>query len=558
MSRCIWRSALVLLILSFDLAVMASVPAPVDINAAISDLPRGGQILVIKVTSVSLHLHRGAIQVRISGDFLDATEITKIITLTTGEVASIRLPIVTKIAGELSNVVVRVLRNDDTAPVAVEEFFVGGVAGDAHMVTHAEAEQFIASRAARDVEARANALAEEQVRAMLARGDAPAPNPGDPAAMSVIERAWNETVQRLAPNNASGHIQSNCYVLNTPSYRNYYWASMPGYMTYEDNYPNFNVRQPDYGGHTVSIETPVEYTDGCGNYMIRTVDYSASTSSGGSFAFQNVYSLYQPSNPVIYLRVTFSKTGTFDSPTSMSPGNLTLYTNDVPMTSGNLRPHFSSSNAPNRFYFRWNDEAMYLEGQWASLGFYVTLRSAYDSTYYANAGCYCQTSPGLPIYGSQNLWSPKWVAAHEMGHQWDLQRSGGGITGQSVHTICGQSDSGTAFHEGFADWAASWFEPEGRTDYMQVYFGELQPCAFPGYNLEGNVAAYLWDIFDDVNSSSYDNNQDTMSKPLSILGNWAAYNDFPGFYNGWTTNGVWGADAAVADTLRTVNTVVNP
>ena len=555
------------LTLLFSLTTTASVPVAVEVDARIVDLPRGGQTLTIRVTSVSLPVDRGLVQVGIAGDYLDSAAVTKQISLKAGETEIVRLPIETNSAGELSSVAVRVLRDNDTTPIVVQELYVTGVAERARLIRPDEAQQIVAARGAQQAETRAKAMAEEEVRSVLARGGRPVMNQGDRAKLSIVERAWNDAVQRLAPRNESRQrVRSDCGVFNQLSPRNHDWGQFSGSLWYQEQ--NGQVIQPRAAGQSVGLQAPVEFTDGCGNYQLLSTTYWANTYGNGIFTFpQNVISYNQPpDNPGTGVTVIFHKTGTLVSSNDMSEGVITL-TNpaDFPMIYGTLQPKFTEGNSGSfRYWFRWNDEAMVLEQQWASRYMYLTFRSAYDPYYTSSlAGCHCQYSPGLVTFGPGSFWNPAWVQAHEMGHEWDLQRSNTAIGGAAAHNICSPaSDPYTAFHEGFADWFGSNFETEGRAQYFQVDpYGELLPCpsgAQPGYSREGNVTAYLWDVFDDVNSAPYDNGLDTMSLSLNQLGNWAAYSDFPAYYNAWTNNGVFGSYQSVADALRTPNQVTGP
>jgi len=559
------------LTLLFSQMLFASVPVPIALDAQILDSPRGGQRLTIRVSSISLPVDDGVVQVTIAGDFLDAAAVTKRVSLKTGETAVVRMPIETNPTGELSNVVIRVLRAGQTTPIVVQELFVTGVAEHARIIQPDEAQQILASRAAQDAEARAKAVADQEVRTLLARGDRPVMNRGEPAKLSAIERAWNDAVQRLAPRSeTSSRLRPDCAVFNQLSPRNYDWGTLSGTMRYDDQiqYPYVQI-SPRAAGHTVTLQVPIEFTDGCGNYQLQSTTYSANTYGGGSFTFpQDVISFNAPpNNPGTSFTVTFLKTGTLITYPylDMADGTLTLTDpSQFPIEYGMLHAKFTSANSPNSFWFRWNDEAMDLESQWASWPtyMYLTFRSAYDPGYTASVpGCHCQYSPGIATFGPNSSWDSRWVEAHEMGHEWDLQRSNAAIGG-GPHTVCGQTDSYTAFHEGFADWHASKFETEGRDSYVQVdQYGELLPCPYglgAGYSREGNVAAYLWDVFDSVNSSTYDNGIDTISLPLTALGTWGAYSDFPAFYNAWTNGGVFGSYQSVADSLRAPNQVDVP
>src|SRR3954454_22544791 len=227
------RSNLVCLFLMFLLALTASasVPALIELDSQILDTPRAGQILMIKVKSALLPIEHGVVQVTIGGDYLDAANVTRQISLKIGETAVLRLPVETKAEGELSNVMVRVLRDNDTTPLVVRELYVTGVAERARLIRPDEARQMMTARNTREAEARAKVMAEEHVRSVLASGGKPLMNHVEPAQMSITERAWNDAVQRLAPSNEKKQqrVRSECgsYQLSP---RNHDWGMLSGYL----------------------------------------------------------------------------------------------------------------------------------------------------------------------------------------------------------------------------------------------------------------------------------------------------------------------------------------
>lgn len=548
--------------LGFSFIVTADVAVPIRIDGEIIDLPRGGQVLLISATATDSR--SGTIEVRVEGDYLDPDSVVRAVTPAPGKPAQVRLPIQINAAGEIAHVIVRFVGDLPDEPVAVRVFQVGGVAERARLLGDAEAERVLAARGERETMARSERLTEREVRAILARGDHPVPIAGDPVALSTEDRAWNAAVARLAPPvNRNRRSRTNaCEIYDVLSPYNTVYSPFQGQMTYDDLYRNGRF-SPARNAHTVDIVTRAEYTDGCGNYQIRNTWYTVGTTSAGWFTVNNfATSIPQPENPVIRFKVTFHRTGTYLSPTSMSLGSIVL-TNpaDFPVQflSGSgpfLHPYFSTSATSLGHWFRWNDEAVILEQNWSYEGVYTTFRSAFDAAY-GGLGCKCATSPGLIQYGPQTAWSSRWLEAHEFGHILDLQLSNAAVGGTS-HNMCTRlADTYTAFHEGFADWHASWWESEGRSVYVTCNGGECQPCG-TGYRVENNVMAFFWDVFDYPTAGEP---ADMLQKPLSAVRSFAygrSYADFLDFYNDWTNRGIWGAEQSVADQLRIQNRVDVP
>ncbi len=140
--------------------------------------------------------------------------------------------------------------------------------------------------------------------------------------------------------------------------------------------------------------------------------------------------------------------------------------------------------------------------------------------------------------------------AHEFGHFFQYQLQGGSLAGGGQHYYCGNSGDATAFVEGFADWHGAWWETDGRDYIVPCESGECYTACPAGWRLEGNVQAFFWDLFDSVNSPTYDASIDTVIYPLTFLLNWGSYSSFPAFYDNFQSRGLF--NTAVPG-VRTVN-----
>jgi hypothetical protein len=432
-------------------------------------------------------------------------------------------------------------------------------------VTATEFSEIVVShmRAARTAAIERRAL--ELFNRVLSEGRTPARSDED----TEFARAWNRLLEEHGmlsePEDGSISGMSDCgpYVISP----NNYVYPLVVRLIYEDLYEYYRVRVVE-SGYLVNVYTTVELVDGCGNVAYSSRSRSGETVYGGDARFDNFLTSVPPgSNPLDGLEAKTPDVGVRVSGTS----EITLYWQYLPPsehsfywagTEAWVEPTFRSANSPYPFFFRYNEEARSLQRRWSGSisSAFTDFRAGYDASYVYPVA-YERVAPGLVVFRDDGRWITRWVMAHEFGHHLQFRLQGNVSSYGGIHDVCWTLvDLRQSLGEGFANWHASQWETQGVNPSIPCLGGECySTCADPGYAIEGNVYAFLWDIFDYTNDATHDQGIDSVFRSLSFIANWDKdYVSFLHFYNDFLDRGLWGDEATVTDQLRVVNRVHIP
>jgi hypothetical protein len=262
---------------------------------------------------------------------------------------------------------------------------------------------------------------------------------------------------------------------------------------------------------------------------------------------------------------------------SLGPADLNYVWNGTVPNAGYMRPYFTPNNSPYPHFFAWNDELRRLALKWQDEGFNYTYTDfrAMQVQNPVIPSCYVETNitdvygtrMGSVFFGANDALQSPWIMAHEFGHlfQYNLQGQSP-LYGGETHYVCQTLNSeASAFQEGFADWHASTWEIAGRYLYIPIcYGGECQAaCGTRSWRVEGNIHDFFWDVFDDSNHPTEDNNADPVKLPKSILKQWRSvcgqsggcYTSFDHFYYDFLSKGAWLPYTTEILTLRNLDKV---
>lgn len=547
----------------------ADVPEAVSIDLEMIAVPSGGQMFQISAMAVSDTVTRGALEVHLKGDFVMKEEVLRPVTLIPQRPTKITLPFRPAGGGDLGIVAVRLLDHSTGDPLVVRVFHVGGTPESGHVLTDEEVEDVISHRNAQHLRTSASERADRLIRELRGSGRRAVPIEGRD--LTVEDEEWNQAVQ-VSDASAAEKLETGpprprnvqvqtCGVFDTVTSNNYVYT-LAGTLDYIDEYLGGGEYTTGYGGHAVEVTTLVEYTDGCGGTQVRSKTYGPVSTSTGIFTINNFKSIIAaPNNPATRLKVTFVAAGQASWNWDLIPGEQMLFNQaDFPVewlsTGPMLRALFTSSNSTASYYFRWNEGARRAERQLNNESFRPTLRAGYDPNE-DFLGAHVGVVPGLVGFGPTGKWVSRWVSSHEFGHLFNLYLSGP-LPGGAHQTCVANDDLELALSEGFADWHASKWDSQGRSAYFpNCTNSDCPPCNTSGYAIEGNVQAFLWDVFDSVNHAN-DQGVDTVWKPLSRLWDYDGYIDLDHFIHDWTVRGLWGLDLPAIQALRPVCKVVNP
>ncbi len=351
-----------------------------------------------------------------------------------------------------------------------------------------------------------------------------------------------------------------------------YSFPVSGFVSYYNLYQQGIERIGE--GYAVGVDTQVLWENYCDYYQYRTTRFTGTTTGDPNATFTiNVTSYTGPGGP--NPAVTFVTTAPDAGSRAAGTASITLVTQEVGpayyfggWNGGTymMYPLFDTNSTANAFLFNWNEEIKSLQKRWSDSGFgasFTPFKAGYDPTFQDANAAFIPTSPGLVEFNDSGRWVFKWLMAHEFGHFFQYELQGGSLAGGGTHSYCISSGDVTSFSEGFADWHASWWEPDGR-DYLVpcLSFPDVEcytTCA-PGYRLEGNVQAFFWDLFDTENDptagSGRDAGRDTVTYSLGLLHNWTNYFTFNAFYDDFNSRGLWTNPATPA--LKEVNNVNVP
>lgn len=450
------------------------------------------------------------------------------------------------------------------SPLAVAVLHFAGVDQTLGLVSPASFDELALAGAAEVEATHAAATARALAEAAKKRGKTPVPWLGSASEMlesrtdveSPSQKAWNDAVQGPGP----ASIIGDCGPFYLGENFTYEVTADPYY------YDPYDLATYRIGaGYPVAFQTQRLFEDACGNVQYRTGHFVATTDASGK-ATATVLSAVGPGEgaPVVRFGATAPDAG------DRNGTSITTVTQYVSGTSlwgfwvGNqyrMQPLFDTIVAPQNYFFRWNAEIKSLQQRWASKGFgssYTPFKAGFDSSS-ADGALFLPVSPGIVSFGSAARYTLRWIMAHEFGHFFHFKLQGNALApGGGAHQYCQVLTSATAFAEGFADWHGAYWEADGRDFIVPCLGGECYTTCLPGYQREGNVQAFFWDLFDNSNSSTYDGGIDTVQYDLSLLKNWGYYTSFPSFYNDFSARGVWGAQASVVEGLRPVNHVDVP
>lgn len=552
-----WSTVVLLFAVVAPLA-FATLPTPVSVEA---ELTADGA-LQLRVTAHTDRLRAATLLVRSGGAVASFP-----LTLPPGT------PVPVTLADATGEVIVRLVGHQGD-PIFADTFHVERAGRAARLVPHEE--RRAAGAAAKKAEATSEL--ERRMRRIiaqqLARGGRPALNtlddPDDPAV-----QLWNALVEQMRKEKKRSDVTialapgEDCPPWIPSSYN--YFYPVRGTFGYYDTFQEV-WRRPFETGFRVRIATLVEYEDQCGEYMLRRRYYYADSGQNGSFYFSSVQTIDAPNtiNPVDEFAVTAPDVGLRNGST------MTTIAQTLPPSQHNyywssageavIDPFFTESFGNRPSFFRWNEQIKRLKRYWQGEGFssyYTPFRAAWESI--GNGAYFHQTSPGMVVFGDSRRWSPKFLMAHEFGHQlhYRLQGDAPIWTNGDVHSMCQVNDAATAFAEGFANWAGVYMEWEGAFSFgIDCYQGECQVPCTNGYRKEGNVMAYLWDIFDASNHATKDNGIDHVWFRTTILRDhwrWGAnYSSFPDWWTDFRNKNAWGIYEFDTENLKPVNKVHVP
>lgn len=353
-----------------------------------------------------------------------------------------------------------------------------------------------------------------------------------------------------------------CWVLSS----NNHIYPLTIHTRYYDGFHGFDLqlREPDY---TVGAYTTVEEVNSCGEfrYVENRRQQPTDQSANAVFDFFTTIEPEGSGNPLTRLETRAPDVGIT---TCWSCGTMSLVwqepTSQTYSYSGSGTTRIEStygSGAPYGDFFRWNDALKEYKRRTPAEGVnsaYTDFKAAYDSAF-TGIAAFSPNGSGFAFYGNGGQWIERWVIAHETGHHLQYALQENVMTFGGAHTICGLHTATGALGEGFADWYGCFYETERREWYFNCENGECYSTCPAGYLIEGNVATFLWDVFDGVNHATHDQGVDTVWYSQSILNDWAnEYADFPTFYEDYRARGIWGDGEPVVDQLRTVNQVHVP
>lgn len=566
----------VLMTLATTGALFASPPEVLSMHGRLLRCHGGGQCFQVTVTALADHLTRGTMEVASSGDAANVAGGAIDVKLNTDEPKRFVFDVAPS-TGDLGEITFR-YGPEENAPIAAGSIYVAYNFGSLTEIPAADYRSRLAKKLERTRIAEAEASAVRLAAEAAAGGKQPVPIDG--ASLNIEEEAWNRAAAKYARRNG-GNVRAETCGVFAPSSNNYTYP-LYGYIAYESGYNGqiIYLRQP---GYPVSVETRVEYTDGCGSYQYQTQSQSAITGANGSFIMQSVTSFDPPTSiPVTGVQVSAPDVGVMTvlqltppqrylvnyggTTETLRPGPESYSWNGY---NGTVYPVIRTSNSVYPFFFPWNDEIKRIRTQWANSGFSYRFNAGYDVNAVSNSehtadAQFVETNlngvdDALVVFGDISKWSSRWVMAHELGHELQFRLQGGNTLGSGVeHTICALLPAQNAFQEGFADWHASFWETEGRPYNCTV--GECGPACSYGYRHQGNVHAFFWDMFDWANDSSRDYSLDNVQYPLSTLHNWRStgYSGFEDFFNDFTNRGIWGANQYTMEQLRRINMLVYP
>lgn len=552
------RSAVLAAVVLFASSASATTTIPVTFDAAVDS---GGR-LEVRVTAHNEFVNRGVVEIR-QGDVVERFA------------ASLPLEVAmsfsTQVRAGIDEVRVAYYRENGVLAGSTA-VFVDRAGGGWRLVPAQERARQKAEAALNAAARNGEALARKHVAAILARG-------GHPVAVEEnldhpYVAAWNRVVAEMVPAKRGASRRAvpaagDCspYLLSD----NNYTYPLRGSVGYIDRlYPYdryFKLSEP---GYPVTVVVQQETIDQCGNTSWRYHWYNATTDFGGNFYLPSI-TTWEPFggyNPVSSFRTTTPDAGlrngnSMDPYTHVMDGSYSgFYWGS---SEGIIEPYWYTDTTPYPFLFRWNEEIKREQRLWNAYGFgsyFTPFRAAYEGPGGVGAR-FWPVSPGMTVFDSVASWSNGYVMAHENGHHFQFRLQGDYMQGSGpVHTICAVLPEKDAFIEGFADWYGVYWNDEGRENVgITCDGGECFSTCAVGYQKEGNVMAYFWDVFDTANHGTYDQGIDNVFYPLNILMNWRAtgdYENFPDWYDDFYWKGVWNGNEATMDNLRVVNKVDVP
>lgn len=580
-------------------SAFATSPSAVTIDASLGNRSD----LVVTVVSHSDRVSRAVLDVTAAGELFSLSAPATPIDLPAELPVTVHLPLDLHPGGDFGTVTVQLLQRDGD-PVHAQDFHftrAGATARRVSLDTYtATVRTVLEERQETSLTARARAL----LQATIARGQQPVATsgavehlPGVPADDTPFERAWNRVVAEYhaspakpvvsaAAATAPGRSRATRVSGSTnrlkpaPQTCSAYYDSpdnhsypVYGLSTTYDIHQYYGFNRPlQHTGYTGYVVTYVKVENDCEMVQYRTRSFYYTTGSGGSFQVTaSTKDDPATTNPILDVVTIAPDVGELNCPqpcTTVTPGQVSLYGSNTGWQANAsaiyLSPYYTVAQSPDRFYLYWSDEIASLKAAGTPYGF-----SSYSGSFVAGhekdagLGFRAGATSGTVVFGDNDLFTTPFLIDHELGHFFQYLLQNHRLGGGGPHSACDLLEEGSAFREGFADWHGAFFTDIGRSSFVPCLNGECFSCSTSGYRRELNVAAFFWDLFDDVNDASSDQSLDIVGPsqtgwtPNKLLA-WTSFRDytsFDDFYADFLARSQWGNYQTTTQNLRVVNKV---